>query len=163
MAKDFSFDIVSKVELTEVDDCVTQAMKEIKNRFDFRGSISKINREGNVIKLLADDQAKMKSVRDVLEGKFVKRSISLKFLDYAKEEHALGGNVKQEVTVQNGISSEKAKEVNKSIKSSKLKVKSQINGEEIRVSASKKDDLQAVMAYLKTQEFGIELQFVNYR
>lgn len=163
MAKDFSFDIVSKVELTEIDNCLTQAMKEISTRFDFRGSISNITREGNVIKLLADDQSKIKSVRSVLEDKLIKRGISLKFLEYGKEEHALGGNVKQEVLVKNGISSDKAKEVNKSIKNSKIKVKSQINGEEIRVSSAKKDDLQNIINYLKSQEFGIELQFVNYR
>lgn len=163
MAKEFSFDIRSSVELTEIDNVVTAAMRELTNRFDFKGSISKISREGDLVKLVSDDDAKLRSVIDILENKMIKRGLSVKFFDYGKVEHALGGNVKQEVVIKNGIAKEKAKEINKSLKESKIKVKSQIQGDELRVSGKNKDDLQAVMNYLREQDFGIELQFENYR
>mgnify|MGYP000297779374 CR=1 FL=1 len=163
MAKECSLDICSIVENIELDNVVTQAMREIDNRFDFKGSVSKIAREGDVIKLVSDDEGKLKSVIDILESKLIKRSISIKFLDFQSVDHALGGNVKQEAKIKNGISSEVAKEINKAIKASKIKVKSQIQGDQLRASSKSRDELQALISYLKEQDFGIELQFVNFR
>lgn len=163
MASESSFDITSKIEMLEVDNVVTQAVREITNRFDFKGSVSSINRENETIKLVSDDDAKLRQVIDILENKMIKRSISLKFLDYGKVEQSLGGNVKQEVRLKNGISADKAKEVNKAIRDSKTKVKAQIQGDQLRVTSKSRDELQAVMKYLKEKDFGIELQFVNYR
>ncbi|HAR62434.1 MAG: YajQ family cyclic di-GMP-binding protein [Candidatus Margulisiibacteriota bacterium] len=163
MAKESSFDIVSQVDLSEVDNALSQSQKELSQRFDFKGSIASIVREGEVLKIVADDDMKLKNVCEIIENKLVKRGISIRFLDYGKTEHSLGGNVKQEIKLKNGISSEKAKEVNKLIKSSAIKVNSQIQGDQIRVIGKNKDDLQAVITYLKKQDIDIELQFINYR
>lgn len=163
MAKDSSFDIVSRVDLAEVDNAVNQTQKEMGQRFDFKGSVASVTREVETLKLVADDDMKLKNVVEILEGKLIKRGISIKFLDYGQIEHALGGHVKQEIKIRNGISSEKAKEVNKLIKDSKIKVNSQIQGDELRVTGKSKDDLQAAIVYLKKQDLEIELQFVNFR
>lgn len=162
---DSSFDIVSKVDIAEAANAVDQAMREIKQRFDFRGSVSKIemNQNENKITLTSDDEFKLKSVVDVLQGKLIKRGISLKALVYGKVENASSGTVRQDVTLQQGIPQEKAKEIVKLIKDKKMKVQAQIQADQVRVSAKKKDDLQTVITELKEKDFGLPLQFANYR
>jgi len=163
MAKDCSFDVVSEVDLQEVDNAVNQALKEIGQRFDFRGSKASLDLEGSEIKVLADDDFKLKNVIDILQSKIIKRGISLKNLDYGKVESASHGAVRQIVTIKKGINKEQAKDVVSAIKASKLKVQAQIMDDQVRVSAKDKDDLQSVIGMLRQRDFGIELQFVNYR
>jgi len=163
MAQDNSFDIVSKPNLQEIDNAIQMSMKEITTRFDFKGSISKIEKEADDIKVTSEDEFKLKQVLSVLQDKLIKRKIDLKFLDYGKIDAALGSTVKQLIKVKQGIPQEQAKEINKLIKASGLKVQSQIQGDQIRVSGKKLDDLQAVMAKLKTANLPLVLQFVNYR
>lgn len=163
MPQEHSFDIVSKPNLQEVDNAIQMAMKEIANRFDFKGSISHITKEGEKIKLVSEDEFKLKNVAKVLTDKFAKRQIPLKFFEFGKVEGALGGTVKQEVTIKQGIPQEKAKDITKLIKASGLKVQAQIQGDEIRVFGKKLDDLQAVIARLKAANLPIALSFVNYR
>lgn len=163
MAKDCSFDIVSEVDMQEVDNAVNQTMKEIGQRFDFRGTKSSLSLENNQIKIIADDDYKLKSVIDVLQTKVIKRGISLKSLDYGKIEPAAQSTVRQIITIKKGINKEKAKDVVAAIKETKLKVQAQIMDDQLRVSAKDKDDLQKVIAKLKQADFGIDLQFLNYR
>ncbi|NLL17889.1 MAG: YajQ family cyclic di-GMP-binding protein [Clostridia bacterium] len=163
MAKDASFDVVSEVEMQEVDNAVNQTIKEIRQRFDFKGSKAEISLEGDEIKIIADDEFKLKSVIDILQSKAVRRNVPLKSLSYGKIEPASGGTVRQIVKVQRGISKEKAKEIVAAIKQMKLKVQAQIMDDQVRVSGKKLDDLQAVIQMLKQKDFGIELQFTNYR
>ena len=165
MASDSSFDVVSRVDMQEVNNAVNQAMSEIKQRYDFKGSVSKIdlNEKDEKLVLLSDDEFKLKSVVDILQSKLVKRGVSLKALVYGKVEGASSGTARQEVTLQNGIPTEKAKEMTKQIKSMKIKVQAQIRDQELRVSSKKKDDLQEAITMLKEKDFGIPLQFVNYR
>ena len=160
---DSSFDIVSEVDLAEVDNAINMGMKEIQNCFDFKGSISNIERKDKEIDLLGDDDMKLRNVIDILETKLTKRNISLKFFDYQKEETALGGNVKQKVPIKQGLGKEKAKELTTFIKNSKIKVNAQINDDKIRVSSPKKDFLQDCMTALRGHDFGIVLQFNNFR
>ncbi|MBI5043830.1 MAG: YajQ family cyclic di-GMP-binding protein [Nitrospirae bacterium] len=165
MAGQNSFDIVSKIDLQEVRNAVDQAMKEIKQRFDFKGSKSDItldDKEKAMI-LLSDDENKLKSVIDILQTKIIKRGISLKALTYEKIEQASGGTVRQKIKLQDGIPQEKAKEIIKIIKDAKLKVQSQIQGDQLRVTGKNRDDLQTVIALLKEKDLGIDMQFVNYR
>ncbi|OGB88443.1 YajQ family cyclic di-GMP-binding protein [candidate division WOR-1 bacterium RIFCSPLOWO2_02_FULL_46_20] len=163
MAQDHSFDIVSKPNIQEIENAIQMAMKEIATRFDFKGSISKIEKDGGNLKITAEDEYKARSVANVLQDKLVKRKVPLKFLEYGKLEESLGGTVKQSITIKQGIPQEKAKEVTKLIKASGLKVQAQIQGDEIRVSAKKIDDLQTVMQKIKAANLPIELQFENYR
>jgi len=163
MAAENSFDIVSKIEMTEVTNAVTQAMKEISQRFDFKGSTSDITQEKEALVIVSDDEYKLKSVIDILQGKLVKRGVPVKNLTYGKVEPALGGTVRQRVTLQQGIPTDKAKEIVKAIKDAKMKVQASIQADQVRVSGKNRDDLQAVIALLKGKEFGIELQFTNYR
>lgn len=163
MPDDHSFDIVSKPNLQELDNAIQMAMKEISTRFDFKGSISQIAKEADKINLVSDDEFKLKNVTNVLQDKLVRRGLSLKFFEYGKVEEALGGNVKQQITIKQGIAQEKAKELTKLIKASGLKVQAQIQGDQIRVTAKKIDDLQAVIQKLKGLDFPIPLQFLNYR
>jgi uncharacterized protein YajQ (UPF0234 family) len=163
MAQDHSFDIVSKPNLQEIDNAILMAMKEISTRFDFKGSISKIEKEGDNIKLTSEDEYKLKNVTNVLQDKLAKRKVPLKFFEYGKIEEALGGNVKQLVTIKQGIPQDRAKEIVKLIKSSGLKVQAAIQGDQIRVSAKKIDDLQAAIQKIKAANLPIVLQFVNYR
>jgi len=158
-----SFDIVSKIELQEVKNAVVQAMKEIQQRFDFKGSKSQISLEQKEMVVISDDDYKLKSVIDILQSKLVKRGIPLKALTYQKVEEALGGTVRQKITLQEGIPQEKAKEIVKEVKQSKFKVQSQILGDQLRVSGKSKDDLQEIMKLLKGKDFGIDMQFTNYR
>ena len=163
MAKDNSFDIVSKVEMQEVDNAFHQAKKEIETRFDFRGTKCSLEKSGNDITLIADDEIKQKSVVDVLEGKMVKRKVPLKNLSYGKLEQASGGAVRQVITIKEGIETDKAKEIVKWIKANSKKIQASIQGDQVRVSSKKIDDLQALMADLKGHDFDIDLQFINYR
>lgn len=163
MADQNSFDIVSKVDLQELRNAVDQAIKEIHQRFDFKGSISKIGLEKEEIVLTSDDAYRLKSVTDILESKLVKRNISLKAMVYGKVEEALGNTVRQKVKIQQGIPSDAAKEIVKEIKNAKLKVQAQIQGDQVRVTGKNRDDLQTVIATLKKKDFGVDLEFANYR
>ncbi len=163
MAKDCSFDVVSEVEMQEVDNAVNQSTKEIGQRFDFRGSKSSLNLENNEIKIVADDDMKLKNIVDILQNKLVKRGISLKNLDYGKVDSGSLGSVKQVIKIKKGIDKEAAKKVIAAIKGMKIKVQAQIMEDQVRVSAKDKDDLQQVIAELRQKDFGVELQFVNYR
>jgi uncharacterized protein YajQ (UPF0234 family) len=165
MAEEHSFDIVSKVDLQEVLNAVQQAMKEIGQRFDFRGSKSSIelNKEKHEIALISDDESKLKSVVDILQTKLVKRGISLKALNYGKIEPAAGNTVKQIITLQQGIPVEKAKEIVKIIKDTKMKVQGEIQKDQVRVKGKKIDDLQSLMTIIREKDFGIHIEFINYR
>jgi len=164
MAQDHSFDIVSKPDQQEINNAIQMAMKEISTRFDFKGSISKIEKEGTEnIKITSEDAFKLKNTIRILEDKLVKRKIPLKFFEYGKVDESLGGNVKQTAAIKNGIPQDKAKQINQLIKSFGLKVKTQIQGDEIRVFAKKIDELQAVMQNVKAANLPIVLQFINYR
>jgi uncharacterized protein YajQ (UPF0234 family) len=165
MASEHSFDIVSKVDLQEVSNAVQQAMKEINHRFDFKGSKSNIelNKSTNEIIIVSDDDFRLKSVIDILQGKLVKRKVALKALNYGKVEAALSGTVKQIINLQQGIQADKAREIVKSIKNTKLKVQPEIQKDQVRIKAKKIDDLQLVINHLKEKDFGIHMEFVNYR
>lgn len=163
MAKDCSFDVVSEVNMQEVDNAVNQAKKEIGTRYDFRGSKSEITLEGDTIKIVSDDEYKLNAVIDVLKGKMVKRGVAIKNLDYGKVEPASGATVRQVITIKKGISKEVAKDVVKLIKGMKLKVNASIQEDQVRVAGKDKDDLQAVIQMLKQQDLPVELQFVNFR
>lgn len=158
-----SFDIVSKVDMQEVDNAVNQALKEIGQRYDFKGTHNEIDLQESAIVLLGADDYKLQAVVDVLKGKLVRRGVSPKCLDFGTKEPASGGAVRQRVTIVQGISKEKGKEIVKRIKDSKIKVQAQIMDDQVRVSSKKIDALQEVMQLLKTQDLGVELQFVNMR
>lgn len=163
MAKDESFDIVSEVNMQEVDNAVNQANKEITTRFDFKGSKSDIKFDGKVITLISDDEFKLKSVVDVLQSKLFKRDISLKSLKFGKLEPASAGSVRQVVELQQGISQDVSKVITKLVKDSKLKVQATIQGDQVRISGKNRDDLQAVIQLLKAADIEVPLQFTNYR
>ena len=164
MAQQNTFDIVSKIEHTEVVNAINQALKEVQTRFDFKGSKSNIETEGEeAIILTSDDDYKLKSLNDILQSKFVKRGVPLKGLTYGKVEQALGGTVRQRITLQQGIPQEKAKEIVKFIKDTKLRVQVSIQGDLVRVAGKDRDILQEVIAALRTQDFDIDMQFTNYR
>ena len=168
---DSSFDIVSSVDLQEVKNAIAQAMKEIQTRYDLKGTASNVelttgaggSEKGSELLLTSADEFKLKAVRDVLETRLVKRNVPLKALDYKTIEQALGGTVRQKVALQSGIPSEKAREIVKIIKGTKLKVQAAIQGEQLRVTGKNRDDLQAVIATLKGTDLGIDMQFTNYR
>jgi uncharacterized protein YajQ (UPF0234 family) len=158
-----SFDVVSSVDLQEVKNAISQAMKEITTRFDLKGTNSDISLQGEEIVLTSGDEFKMKAVRDVLEERLVKRQVPLKALTFGEIEKALGGTARQKVSLQQGIPSEKAREIVKIIKGTKLKVQAAIQGDQVRVSGKNKDDLQAVMQTLRGSDLGIDMQFTNRR
>ena len=160
-----SFDVVSQVNMQEVKNAVDQALKEIRQRFDFKGSKTELTLQEKEKELVvvSDDEYKLKAVLEILKGKCVKRHVSLKALTYGKIEEALGGTVRQVITIQSGISDEKAKAISKEIRDGKFKVQAQIQGDQLRVQSKSKDELQAVIAFLKQKDFGIDLQFLNYR
>lgn len=165
MANQFSFDIVSEVDLQEVDNAINQAMKEIQQRYDFKGSKSTIelNKKDGIVNLHSDDEFKLKSVVDILQNKLIKRGISIKALSYGNIEPASGSTVRQEIKLQKGIEKENAKLVVKMIKDSKLKVQAAIQDEQVRVTGKSKDDLQSVMNLLRSAELDFAFQFTNYR
>jgi cyclic-di-GMP-binding protein len=162
---DNSFDIVSKIELPEVSNAVQQAMKEIQQRFDLKDSRSSIElrEKENKLLLQSQDEFKLKAVSDVLQAKLVKRSVPLKGLSHGPITPAGGSSVRQEITLQQGIAIEKAREIVKLIKDSKKKVQASIQGDLVRVSGKDRDSLQEVMALLRGADFGIDMQFTNYR
>jgi hypothetical protein len=163
MAAENSFDIVSKIDLAEVTNAVTQAMKEIGQRFDFKGSKSNITQEKDALVIVSDDEYKLKSVVDILQTKLVKRGVPIKNLSFGKVEPAAGGTVRQRVALQQGIPTDKTKEIVKTIKDTKLKVQAAIQADQVRVSGKNRDDLQTAIQILKGKDFGVELQFTNYR
>ena len=165
MAQNFSFDIVSKVDLNEVQNAVNQASKEISQRYDFKGSVSEItlNQEENEIGIHSDDEPKLRSVVEILKERLVKRGVSLKALTMGTVEPAAAGTVRQKIDIQSGIESEKCKEIVKFIKDTKIKVQAAIQQGQIRVSGPKKDDLQTIMTKLRGNDFKIHMEFTNYR
>ena len=163
MAKENSFDIVSKTDYAEVANALHQTSKEISQRFDFKGSKATAELQDKDLLLSAEDETKLRNMNDILQSKLVKRGVSLKALDYQKIEPAAGGTVRQTVKIQQGIPIEKAKEVVRFIKDSKLKVQASIQGETVRVSGKDRDTLQQVIALLKGKDFDIDMQFTNYR
>ena len=158
-----SFDVVSKVDMQEVKNAISQAMKEITTRFDLKGSSSTIELQGEEIVIASGDESKMKAVRDVFEERLVKRNVPLKALTFGDVEKALGQTARQKVTLQQGIPSDKAREIVKIIKGSKLKVQAAIQSDQVRVTGKNKDDLQSVMQLLKSSNLGIDMQFTNRR
>ena len=159
-----TFDIVSKIDLQEVSNAIQQAMKEVTTRFDLKDSKSSIALEGkDVIILHSIDEYKLKAINDILQAKLVKRGISLKGLTYAAIESALGATAKQKITLQQGIPIEKAKAIVQLIKNSKKKAQASIQGDLVRISGKDRDTLQEIIVLLKQQDFGIDMQFTNYR
>ncbi len=159
-----TFDIVSKIDLQEVSNAIQQALKEIHTRFDLKDSKSSIVLEGkDAIILQSVDEFKLKAVNDVFQQKLVKRGVPLKGLTYSAVESALGGTARQRITMQQGIPIEKARDIVKLIKNSKKKVQASIQGDLVRVSGKDRDTLQEVIALLRQQDFGIDMQFTNYR
>ena len=163
MAKENSFDIVSKTDYAEVTNAINQTAKEVSQRFDFKGSKASVELISKDLLLLAEDETKLRNMNDILQSKLVKRGVSLKALDYQKIEPAAGGTVRQTVNIQQGIPTEKAKEIVRFIKDSKLKVQASIQGETVRVSGKDRDTLQDVISKLKAKDFGIDMKFDNYR
>src|ERR1700683_737938 len=160
---DNTFDIVSKIDLQEVSNAIQQALKEVHTRFDLKDSKSNIELEKDAIVLQSADEYKLKAVNDILQAKLVKRGVSLKGLTYGAVESALGSTAKQRITMQQGIAIEKAREIVKLIKDSKKKVGVSIQGDVVRVSGKDRDTLQDIIALLKQRDFGIDMQFTNYR
>ena len=163
MAKESSFDVASKPDLQEFDNAINMSMKEIINRFDFKGSKSLIKREAETINIVSDDEFKLKTVTEILKNKLIKRNISSKFLDPGKIEESLGGGAKQVIKIKSGIPQDQAKKLNLIIKDSKLKVKTQIQGDQIRVFGKDRDALQEAIKLLRSADVSVELQFINYR
>jgi len=158
-----TFDIVSKINLEEVSNAIQQALKEVHTRFDLKDSKSNITLEKDAVVLQSIDDYKLKAVNEILQQKLVKRGVSLKGLTYSAVESALGGTARQKITMQQGIPIEKAKEIVKLIKDSKKKVQASIQGDLVRVSGKDRDSLQEVIALLRSKDFGIDMQFTNYR
>jgi hypothetical protein len=163
MAKECSFDVASKIDLQEVDNAIHQTVHEIGQRFDFKGSPVSVLREGQAITLIAEDEFKLKQVLDILETKLVKRQVPLKALSRGKAEAAGGGRSRQRIDLQQGIPIEKAREIVKLIKGTKAKVQTQIQEDQVRVFGRDKDQLQIVIRFLREQDLGIHMEFVNYR
>lgn len=163
MAKDSSFDVVSQVDMQEMDNAVNQVKKEIDQRYDFRGSNASIELGEGEVKIAAEDEYKLGAMVDMLRQKMAKRGISLRCLELGKIEPAAKSTVRQQITIKQGISKEDGKKITAAIKATKLKVTAQIQDDQVRVSGAKKDDLQAVIQMLKTGDFGVDLQFINMR
>ncbi len=164
MAQDNSFDIVSKVDIQEVRNAISQALKEIHQRFDLKDSHSEVNLEGNdSIQLASADEYKLEAVKDILSQKLVKRGVSLKNLTYGKIEPAAGKSVRQKISLQQGIPIEKAKEIVRLIKEAKKRAQASIQGDVVRVSSKDRDELQSIIAMLRARDLGLDLQFTNYR
>ncbi len=163
MAQQNSFDIVSQVEMAEVKNALDQAMKEVRQRFDFKGSRAEVTLEENDLVLHAEDETRLRNMNDILQQKLVRRGVPLKALSYGRVEPAAGGTVRQHAAIQQGIPTEKAREVVKFIKETKLKVQAAIQGDTVRVTGRDRDTLQDVIAQLKSKDFGINMQFTNYR
>jgi hypothetical protein len=166
MADTYSFDVVSEVDLQEVDNAVNQAMKEISQRYDFKNSISKVtlNKTTKELEIVSDDESRLNAVKDILIGKFIKRNISPKAMDFQKADPAFSGTVNQKVKIISGMPMDACKDIVKRIKDSKLKVQVSIVDEKVRVSGKSKDDLQGAMQMLRSAaDIKIALQFNNFR
>ncbi len=163
MAQQNSFDIVSEVDRAEMTNAINQTIKEVRQRFDFKGSTANVALEANELTLTAEDETKLRNMNDIFQQKLVRRGVPLKALSYGTVDPAGGGTVRQKVQIQQGIPQEKAKEVVKFIKDSKAKVQASIQGDVVRVSGKDRDTLQGVIASLKSKDFGIDMQFSNYR
>lgn len=163
MAQQNSFDIVSQVNRAEITNAIQQTIKEVRQRFDFKGSTASVVLEQHELVLSAEDETKLRNMNDILQQKLVRRGVPLKALSYTNVEPAAGGSVRQRARIQQGIPQEKAKEVVKFIKDSKTKVQAAIQGDVVRVSGKDRDVLQEVIAKLKNKDFGIHMEFTNYR
>lgn len=163
MAQQNSFDIVSEVDRAEITNAINQTVKEVRQRFDFKGSTATVALEANELILTAEDETKLRNMNDIFQQRLVRRGVPLKALSYGTVDPAAGGTVRQKVQIQQGIPQEKAKEVVRFIKDSKAKVQASIQGDIVRVSGKDRDTLQAVIADLKSKDFGINMQFSNYR
>lgn len=164
MAKEPSFDIVSEVNMQEVNNAINQTVKEITQRFDFKGTKSTVEIEnGNSIKIVTEDDTRMRNIIDIMQSKFIKRGVAIKNLEYGKVEPAAGSMVRQSIRIKQGIEADIAKRITKDVKDLKIKVQTQLQDDQVRVSGKKLDDLQAVIAFLKGKDYGIELQFSNFR
>ncbi len=163
MAAENSFDIVCKVDMQEVTNALDQARREIETRYDLKGSKNEVKLEKTDLTLTVADEMKLKAVIDILQSKLHKRGVPLKALDYGKVEEASGGALRQKITIQQGIPIEKAREIVRLVKDSKVRVQAAIQEDQVRVSGKNRDDLQKIIALVKEKDFGIALQFTNYR
>lgn len=163
MAKEASFDVVSELNLEEVKNAIQMTTKELTNRFDFKGSTVEIKMENNHLTIVGDDDFKLEQIKDVLFGKLVKRGVPIKNIQFDETQHALGSKARQVAQLISGIDRENGKKVTTAIKNSKIKVKAQIQEDQIRVTGKNRDDLQAVIQLLRKLDLPIELQFTNYR
>ena len=163
MAQQNSFDIVSQIDHAEVTNAINQAMKEVRQRFDFKGSSATVARENKELVLAAEDETKLRNMNDIFQQKLVRRGVPLKALSYGKIEPAAGGSLRQRVQLQEGIPQEKAKDIVKFIKDTKAKVQAAIQGNVVRITGRDRDTLQDVIGRLKIKDFGIHMQFTNYR
>lgn len=163
MAQQNSFDVVSQVDNAEVTNAIHQTMKEVQQRFDFKGSAANVALEDKELVLSAEDETKLRNMNDILQQKLVRRGVPLKAFSYGKAETAAGGTLRQKVAIQQGIPQEKAKEIVRFIKDSKAKVQAAIQGDVVRISGKDRDTLQDIIAKLKAKDFGINMQFTNYR
>ncbi|MBV9958175.1 MAG: YajQ family cyclic di-GMP-binding protein [Acidobacteria bacterium] len=163
MAQQNSFDIVSEVDHAEINNAINQTVKEVRQRFDFKGSSATVALEKEALLLTAEDETRLRNMNDILQQKLVRRNVPLKAFDYGKVEPAAGGTVRQHVTIQQGIPQDKAKEIVKFIKDSKAKVQASIQGDIVRVTGKDRDTLQDIIAKLKARDFGINMQYTNYR
>jgi cyclic-di-GMP-binding protein len=165
MANQFSFDVVSEFDEQEVDNAINQAKKEVEQRYDFKGSETTIdlNLKDKTITIQTADDMKLRALTEIINGKMIKRNVSLKSLDYQKAEAASGGSLRQVIKLKSGLESDQAKLITKYVKDSKMKVQAQIQGDAVRITGKSKDDLQAAIALLKSQDFPFPIQFTNYR
>jgi len=165
MASQFSFDVVSEVDSQEVDNAVNQAAKEVEQRYDFKGSDTTIdlNIKDKTITMQTSDDMKIKALEEIINGKMIKRGISLKALEYGTVETAGGDTRRVVVKIKHGLTTEQAKEITKLVKDQKMKVQAQIQGDAVRITGKSKDDLQTAMGIIKSNEFGFPIQFTNYR
>jgi hypothetical protein len=158
-----SFDVVCKIDLQEVDNAINQTLKEVGQRFDFKGTNTEVRLEKNALHLASADEFKIRAVGEILKEKLARRQVPLKALVEKPIEAGLGGTAKQQIDLQEGITTEKGREIVKLVKESKTKVQVAIQGDQVRVTGKKRDDLQAVIALLRGQDLGIAMQFVNFR
>ena len=163
MATEFSFDITSKPDMQEVKNAMQQVDREVETRYDFKGSVSKAELDGEKITLHSDDESRLTALRDVLQSKLIKRGVDVKFLDYGKIEEASKGTVRQEVTLKSGIPTDKAKQITKMVKDKGLKATTQIMDGQVRITSKSKDDLQSVQTAVKAADLDFPVQYVNYR
>jgi uncharacterized protein YajQ (UPF0234 family) len=163
MAQQNSFDIASEVDRAEINNAINQTMKEVGQRFDFKGSTARVALEDKELVLTAEDETRLRNMNDIFQQKLVRRGVPLKALSYGKAEPAAGSTLRQRVQIQQGIPQEKAKEIVKFIKDTKAKVQAAIQGDVVRITGKDRDTLQDVIAKLKAKDFGIDMQFTNYR